>query len=311
MKKGKDNIENKPSVLSIVKPKKVHVDLGIKIAFTVIFTLYTIVLFTPFVWMLLNSFKDGAREYFESNTWAFPKDWKFSNYAALFELEDESLNFFNMFFYSIIYCLIVPTTGCISTTLAAYVMAKYKFKAQKVLLAIFLIPMIVHIAGTGSSMVLLFNRMGFDNMPFVGIALMAASGVGMNFLLVYSLFKTVSDTYMEAARIDGAGQFRIFGEIMLPHAMGIVGTIWVIGAIGAWNDYATPKIYLEDSEIYTIALGIQKIQSKVLSTNGDAFFRNNFPVFYAAIIISLIPVIVVFLIFQKKIMSLSLGGGIK
>ena len=113
MKKGKDNIENKPSVLSIVKPKKVHVDLGIKIAFTVIFTLYTIVLFTPFVWMLLNSFKDGAREYFESNTWAFPKDWKFSNYAALFELEDESLNFFNMFFYSIIYCLIVPTTGCI------------------------------------------------------------------------------------------------------------------------------------------------------------------------------------------------------
>jgi ABC-type glycerol-3-phosphate transport system permease component len=171
--------------------------------------------------------------------------------------------------------------------------------------------MVFHIAGTGSSMVLLFNRMGFDKMPFLGIACMAASGVGMNFLLVYSLFKTVSDTYMEAARIDGAGQFRIFGEIMLPHAMGIVGTIWVIGAIGAWNDYATPKIYLEDSEIYTIALGIQKIQSKVLSTNGDAFFRNNFPVFYAAIIVSLVPVIIVFLIFQKKIMALSLGGGIK
>ena len=93
--------------------------------------------------------------------------------------------------------------------------------------------------------------------------------------------------------------------------MGIVGTIWVIGAIGAWNDYATPKIYLEDNEIYTIALGIQKIQSKVLATNGDAFFRNNFPVFYAAIIISLIPVIIVFLIFQKRIMALSLGGGIK
>ena len=160
MKTSKENNEKKPNVLSVVKSKKVHVDLGIKIAFTVIFALYTIILFTPFVWMLVNSFKDGAREYFESNTWAFPKDWKVSNYSVLFELEDESLNFFNMFFYSIIYCLIVPTVGCISTTLAAYVMAKYKFKAKKVLLFVFLIPMVFHIAGTGSSMVLLFHHMG-------------------------------------------------------------------------------------------------------------------------------------------------------
>jgi ABC-type glycerol-3-phosphate transport system permease component len=83
-------------------------------------------------------------------------------------------------------------------------MAKYKFRGRSILFFVYMIPMIVSIAGTASSTLNLFEKLGFDEMPFVGIALMSASGMGLSFLLTHAVFKSTSDTYMEAARIDGA-----------------------------------------------------------------------------------------------------------
>lgn len=299
------------------KSKKVKENRFIRIFFTVLFSFYSFMLLMPFVWILLNSFKNGALEYITDNTWKLPEHFMWSNYSNIFKLAeiDENLNMFNMFLYSIIFCIMNPTIGAISTTLAAYVMAKYKFKGQKFIYWLFMVPMLISITGTQSSLMMLWDKMGWFEMPFVGIAIMSTCGTGMNFLLVYGIFKSVSNTYMEAARIDGAGELRIFGEIMLPHAMGIIGTIWVLGFIGTWNDYGTPKLYLEDRGYYTIALGIQKIQEQVTKVNDPTQFNvslaGNYPLFYSAIILSLIPVITIFLIFQKQIMKLSLGGGIK
>lgn len=299
---------NKERVLRPREFKMPTTDKTAKTVFVVIFAIYALILIFPFFWILINSFKDGWSE-FSKNSWALPNVWMFSNYAAVFSLQDESFNVATMFINSIILCLIIPTCGCLSTTLGAYVMAKYKFRGRAFIYVLFIIPMLVTIAGTTSSTVMLFDNLGFNNIPFVGIAFMACGGIGMNFLLVYAVFKSTSDSYMEAARIDGASDFRIFGEIMLPHAMGIIGTLWIIGFIGTWNDYATPKIFL--SNYYTVATGIQKIELMVTQTASQEFFINNYPVYFAAIIISIIPVIVIFLIFQKKIMNLSLGGGIK
>ena len=102
---------------------------------------------------------------------------------------------------------------------------------------------------------------------------------------------------------------RTFFQVMLPHAMGIIGTNWVLGFIGTWNDYITPKIFL-GRDYYTIATGLEQIHTWVTGTGIDLFI-NNYPLYFAAIILSILPIILLLVIFQKQIMKISLGGGIK
>ena len=292
-----------------IKNKTRRQDRLVLIIFCVIFALYSLILLFPFYWILLNSLKTKAE--FAQSTWSFPTSLVISNYGQLFQLQRYKFDVFEMFRNSLILCLIVPTMSTISTTLAAYVMAKYKFKGRSVLFFIYMIPMIVSIAGTASSTLNLFEKLGFDEMPFVGIAFMSASGTGLGFLLIHAVFKSTSDTYMEAARIDGAGHLRTFFQIMLPHAMGIIGTNWVLGFIGTWNDYVTPRIFLGKGYM-TIATGLEKIHTLVTDVGEYAdVFMNNYPLYFAAIILSIIPIIVLLLVFQKQIMKISLGGGIK
>lgn len=292
-----------------IKNRTKRQDHVVLIVFCVIFAIYAFVLLFPFYWILLNSFKDRAQ--FSQDTWSFPTTWVFSNYSQLFQLQRYKFDVFDMFKNSLILCLIVPTMSAISTTLAAYVMAKYKFKGRNILFFVYMIPMIVSIAGTASSTLRLFEQLGFDEMPFIGIAFMSANGMGLGFLLIYAVFKSTSDTYMEAARIDGAGHLRTFFQIMLPHAMGIIGTNWVLGFIGTWNDYVTPRIFLGKGYM-TIATGLEKIHTLVTDVGEYSdIFMNNYPLYFAAIIISIIPVVTLLLVFQKQIMKISLGGGIK
>ena len=292
-----------------IKSKTNHQDRVVLIIFCVIFAIYAFILLFPFYWILINSLK--TKQEFAQSTWSFPTSWVFSNYSQLFQLQRYKFDVFEMFKNSLILCLIVPTMSTISTTLAAYVMAKYKFKGRNILFFIYMIPMIVSIAGTASSTLRLFEKLGFDEMPFVGIAFMSASGMGLGFLLVHAVFKSTSDTYMEAARIDGAGHLRTFFQIMLPHAMGIIGVNWVLGFIGTWNDYVTPKIFLGKGYM-TIATGLEKIHTLVTDVGEYSdVFMNNYPLYFAAIILSIIPIIILLLVFQKQIMKLSLGGGIK
>ena len=298
----KGEINGKLKGFPIISKEK-RQDRAVLIVFAVVFAIYTLVLLFPFYWILINSFKDKME--FSKDTWSFPTTWMFSNYSQLFQLQRYKFDVFEMFRNSLILCLIVPTMSSISTTLAAYVMAKYKFKGRNILFFVYLIPACI------DNIKLQLKTLGFDEMPFVGIAFMSASGMGLGFLLIYSIFKSTSDTYMEAARIDGAGHLRTFFQVMLPHAMGIIGTNWVLGFIGTWNDYITPRIFLGKGYM-TIATGLEKIHLLVTDVGEYAdVFMNNYPLYFAAIIISIIPIIILLAVFQKQIMKISLGGGIK
>ena len=288
------------------KNMHVHQDRGIKITFTIIFTVFSALLLFPFFWIILNSFKNGYDE-FSANSWGLPQKFIFENYTTLFTLETTNISFIDMFVNTLMLCLIVPTCGQISTILAAYVMAKYKFHGQKILYAVYLLPMLVSITGTITSTFLLLESWGMLYNMW-GIIVMSCGGTGFNFLMMYSLFKSVNDAYMESARIDGAGHLRTFFQIMLPHVMGLVGTMWILGFIGVWNDYTTPAVFL-GSDYFTIATGVKAIGDLVESA--DDAMSLNYPAYFASVIISLVPVVTIFLAFQKQIMKMSLGGGIK
>ena len=275
----------------------------------IFFCFYAFLILFPYLWILMNSLKDGYKE-FMMNPLGLPKSPVISNYFAIFNLEDYSI--VRMFLNSLLLCCACPTLSCFSTVTAGYVMAKYNFKGKKIMYTLYILPMLISICGTTLSTYTLLDSWGFiGDLGYVGIMIISCGGTGMNFLLIHSLFVNVSNTYMEAAEIDGAGYFTIFFEIMLPHAMGLVGTLWIMGFIGQWNDYATARLFLGvDPEYATIATGVQFLYTNITKT-ADEKFINNYPMYYAAVIVTVIPMVVLFLCFQKQIMKLSLGGGIK
>lgn len=280
-------------------------DKPILTVFTVLFAIYAAVLIFVFVWIIINSFKTRNDFYSESKNFFPTEGWHFDNYLFLFEntFHDKSLS--QMFLTSIILCITIPTISVAVTTCLAYVLAKYKFKGNKFIYFLFILPMLIMITGTTATLWDVLNSVNLVDTYF-GYILISIGVSSMNFLLVYGTFKNVSDSYIEAAKIDGASDFKIFIKIMLPEALGIIGTIWMLGFIGVWNEYASINIFLPSYP--TVSVGVQQIGTdiKLLHDNyGD------YPKYFAAIMTSIIPIVILFLVFQKRILKMSLGGGIK
>jgi ABC-type glycerol-3-phosphate transport system permease component len=264
----------------------------------VIFCIYAVLLIFPEVWLLTNSFKDYIE--FSENPWAVPKTIQWSNYSFIFE----QFNMGEAFINSLILCLACPTASIVATTCAAYALAKFDFRGKKALYFMHILPMLIAITGSTSTLYMFFNKLQIYD-TFFAMIWSNAGGTGMNFLLVYSLFRGVSRTYMEAAEIDGASDFTVFVKIMAPQAVGIIGTLWMLGFIGCWNEYAAYQIFLPSHP--TVSTRLVFIESNI--TQG--LYASHYPEFFAAIMISIIPVVAIFLAFQEQIMQISLGGGIK
>lgn len=281
---------------------KVHL-----ILLCIFFCFYAFLIIFPYFYVLLNSFKGGQVEFLSDPT-GIPKTWHFENYLEIFKLEEMSI--FSMLTNTLVLCFLTPTLTCIVTTFAAYPMAKYKFAGKKIVYTLFMVPMVVSICGTSMATYRMFDSVGLIG-NIGSLLLMACCGTGMNFLLITALFENVSDTYMEAAEIDGAGFFDVFLKVMLPHAKGLIGIIWITAFISQWNDYGGVKIFMGDeTEFPTIATGVQWIYEQVSGTANEKYI-GNYPLYYATVTVTVIPVVVLFLIFQESIMKLSLGGGIK
>jgi ABC-type glycerol-3-phosphate transport system permease component len=158
--------------------------------------------------------------------------------------------------------------------------------------------MVLPIVGNLPATYKMYNDLNITNSPL--LLVVNAGGLGGNFMILYATFQGVSNSYMEAAKIDGAGHYSIFFQVMLPQAMPTMFAIFLLGFIGSWNDYMGPLLYLEDYP--TLATGLMVFEK-------DMIYNINMPVFYAGTVILVLPTIVLFAIFSDKMMtSVSIGG---
>lgn len=281
-----------------VKEKMAPGHRKILIAMSVLFILYSITLLYPLAWMLYNSLK--TKQEFMANPMAATTQLQFSNYVKVFSL----FNLGEMMFNSLTLSLLVPTVGLFVTTCVSYAVAKYRFPGRKALY--FTAVAIMFIPTTGSLPVVfkLVNDLGlYDNL--IGMIVRSAGGFGFNFLILHGMFAGISRTYAEAAQIDGAGNWRVFLQIMVPQARTTMFAIWILGFIGQWNDYASVKLFYPSHE--TLAVGLKKVSDLITTTN----YMSDYPKLFAAVIIIVIPVILMFIFCQKYIIRLNMGGGIK
>lgn len=280
--------------------RKSGFERGFLIIMLIIFLIYAFTLLYPIFWAFINSFKDA--NVFAEDQFSFPSVWLFDNYITAFK-GFEGNNIGLLIWNSVWISGLSTILGLIASSLTAYAVAKYRFKGSKVVYTVAIFIQILPLVGAVTGMYeLIHGVFKIDNNPAL-IWPIWFGGFGFSFLMLYGAFKSVPWSFAESAFIDGASQFRTFIQIMLPAVKPVLASLFVVNFIGAWNDYMTPYLYL--NKFPTL--------SYVVYTNGvgDISAAQNYPVFFATIIITIIPTIILFIAFQKLIMENTTTGGLK
>lgn len=263
------------------------------------FVIYALLLIIPFAWIVLNSFKNPVD--FGLNKWSISFSAGFSNYIEAFNYKVKGTTVLGMYLNSFIVVGGGVVVTLISCTLASYTMAKYKFRGHGIIYNVVIVSMMVPIVGTLPAQYRLMQNLGLvDNI--IGVWFLYSGGFGFNFLFLYAYFKNISWTYAEAAQIDGASDFRIFIQIMVPMAKPALTAVGVLTFMSLWCDYQTPYFYL--NSMPTIALGLKDMSDQLA-------YNPNYPLVLATAVMATIPILILFCVFQKTIMDNMTVGGLK
>ncbi|WP_371664345.1 carbohydrate ABC transporter permease [Streptomyces sp. NBC_00280] len=249
----------------------------------------------PVLWFVLSSFKP-AGDLFSLPLTVFPENPTVSGYKAAWA----SANFGQYFINTTLVCVIATILTVGVSCCTGYALAKYDNKWLKAfflcILATTMLPAEVMLA----PLFLVVRDLGFYN-SLTGIilpALLTATGCFM----FRQFFLTVPDELIEAARIDGAKELSIFLRIMVPLSRPIAVTLAILSFQWRWNDYIWPLLMLNDPEKFTVQIGIQSLVGAQ---------NINWSVLLGGSVISMVPLIIVFLVFQKYVMNADINAGLK
>ena len=291
----------KEKVIRSLKEKILH-----EIVF-VLFLAYAVSLLYPFIFVLLNSFRDvptdkrALREAFKfKNPFGFPKSLTLDSYKAALD----QMDIFDMYMNTITLTIGQTFTSMALTCMAAYTLAKYRFKGSSFLYTFIIVCSIVPTFGAEAAMFKLMAKLDLFNNYF-GMMLMCG-GFGATFLYVHSFFKGIPWSFAESARIDGASDFRIFLQIMIPLAKNGIMVFTIMKFMGYWNEYWTPYIYYHAHP--TLAVGLYDISDTVGQMSEGGVLHS---VFFAGTILCIVPVLIAYAFLSDKLMSNLTAGGIK
>jgi len=241
----------------------------------------------PFAFMVLASFK-GQGEFLANPFW-LPQDVTLANFGGLLTPQ-----FGTYFLNSIIAAAVTVTATVVLGTLAAYPLARMKLKLNGVVLIIFLAGMMVPIHVTLLPIYVLTQDLGiFDSLPALFGPLTAFS-LPITIYVMVNFFRQIPEAIISAARIDGAGPWTVFRQILLPLSGPAISTVAIINFISVWNEFIFPLILLNTTANYTLPLGLSDFSAQ---------FRIDVPGTMAALVLASIPTILFFLVAQEKVVS--------
>ncbi len=279
------------------------------IVMAVILGLYCLVLAIWLVWALLTSFKNPND--FLGNKYGLPNPWYFDNFAyVIYEYKVEKLidgvstviSTGDMILNSVLYSVGSAFVATLVPCITAYLCARYKYKFSKIIYSIVLVCMVIPIVGSQASELQIVIKMGIYDHMF-GMWILKSGFLGLYFLVFHEVFLSIPNAYGEAAEIDGASDFCIMTKISLPLAKNTFFTVLLIMFVTYWNDFQTPMLYLPTHP--TISEALYWIKSSSFN------YFAKMPVKMAAPMMFLIPVLVIFLCFHKRLLGNLTVGGVK
>lgn len=267
----------------------------------VIYTLLTfwalMVLF-PFYWMILTSIKSYSSYNSEYIPTFFTLTPTMQNYIDAFTTVSLGKYLWN----TLIFTLITTAIMLVVITLAAFAFARLEFRGKNIAFTLFLSLMMIP-----NELVIITNFVTITNLDlrnsFLGLILPSVTSVFYIYLLREN-FAQIPDELYYAAKVDGTSDLRYLRKVMIPICRPTLITITILKIIECWNSYVWPRLITDDPNYYLISNGIQEIRE-------NGFGRENIPAMMAAVVVISLPLIVLFLIFRKKVMEGVSRGGTK
>lgn len=249
-------------------------------------------------WLLYSSIKTN-KELFK-NVWALPKTIYFGNYVKAWKvghLNEYYLNSIIIVFISVVLALVI-------SSMASYILARFNFHGQSLILSTFISGMMVPIQLMLVPLYLELYSFGLVNTRVGMILVYVATLLPFNVFVLTGFFKGIPSELEEAAAIDGASELRIYWQIMFPLATPGLVTVAIFDFLGLWNEYLLALVLLSKSELYTLPLGIYNLENAMTAAA-------DYTGVIAGFIIMMIPILLVFIILQKRVVAGLTVGALK
>lgn len=287
---------------NILSKKSSKSEIITAIIFLILFTFIAIICIYPLLWAFNNSLKTFD-EYSENN-FILTKSWDFYNYFKVFNgtFQYNGITYLGMLYNSLWILVVRVFVNIASSLMLAYALARFEFPGQKFLFAVVIFANTIPIIGSGPATFKLLNSLKMVENPTT-IWLSWAGGFDFAFIVLYGYFKGISPSYSESAYVEGAGELRVFFSIILPQVVPCIVAIMITQAIGVWNDYSTIMIYLRTMP--NLAYGLYMFNTESI------YISNSKPIYFAAAVISAVPVIILYACTQKLILTNMTAGGLK
>lgn len=230
-----------------------------------------------------------------------PTEWHPENYIDAFKLlKVNDTNMVQMIANSLWLTLGGAFLDVFCSLLLAYACSKFEFFGRRILHGTSIVIMMLPIIGSGGAMYKLVYSLNLNDSPLYLVTF--CSGFGMQYILLYGFFQNLSWSYAEAAYIDGASEVQVLFKVMIPMCLAPISALGVLRVIAIWNDYSTSLLYLKNMP--TLATGLYLFRNQML-------YRARMDILIAASMLSVLPILILFLIFNKTLLDLDLGGGLK
>ena len=261
-------------------------------------SVWALIVLFPFYWMLLTSVKSYGAYNAEHVPAFFTLSPTLQNYKDAFT----TVPLLGYLINTVIFTLATTVLMVVVSTLAAYAFARLRFKGKDLLFTLFLSLMMIP-----NELVVITNFVTITNMDlrntFTGLILPSVTSVFYIYLLKEN-FEQVPDELYKAAKVDGTSDLKYLLKVMVPICRPTIVTITILKVIECWNSYVWPRLITDDPAYYLVSNGIQEIRE-------NGFGRENIPAMVAAVVVISVPLILLFLVFRKKIMSGVSRGGLK
>ncbi|WP_010532086.1 carbohydrate ABC transporter permease [Lentibacillus jeotgali] len=260
--------------------------------------LWSIAVLYPIIWMFIGSFKSNAEIY--ANPWGLPETWNVQNFVTAWTEYNIDTSVFNS--------LIVTVVGALLTLVlaipTAYALERIRFKGSNFLFTLYISAMMIPmVLGWIPLFFLLAQFNLLDNI--FGLAIVyAISQLPFSIFVLTSFISTIPKSLEESAAMDGMSPYGVLWKIITPLSMSGIITVTIMNAIQFWNEYFMALIFLQSEENYTLALAIDFISS-------EAQYTNAWGTLFASLVFAIVPVIILYSIFQQRIAKGMTEGAIK
>lgn len=251
----------------------------------------------PFVTVLLSSVR-GQGDLLSRGIFALPSEIRWSNFVKAWQTGGFSIYFTN----SLTLILIKVPLGILLAALAAYPLAKMRFRGDLLIFIFFLTGLAIPVQVTLQPLLVMMKQLGIANTLFALIPPYVAFGLPFQIFVLRGFFRLIPSELLEAARIDGASELRIFWTIMLPLSVPALAALAIIDVLATWNEFLIALVLISAHDSRTVPVGLLQFQGE---------YSSQYTLLMAGIVISIVPVLAIFLFLQRYFITGLTAGAVK